>query len=81
MRLTTEYSARTGRSEPRISIGKRLSDQVRIEASSALTDTHDFRAVFSYEVTDRLSLEGVYDNNNDQQFGNVGADIRWRIEF
>lgn len=81
MRLTTEYSTRTGRSEPRISIGKRLSDQVRIEASSALTDTHDFRAVFSYEVTDQLSFEGVYDNNNDQQFGNVGADVRWRIEF
>lgn len=81
MRLTTEYSSRTGRSEPRITIGKRLSDQVRIEASSALTDTHDFRAVFSYEVTDQLSVEGVYDNNNDQQFGNVGADVRWRIEF
>jgi translocation and assembly module TamB len=81
MRLTTEYSPRTGRSEPRISIGKRISDQVRIEASSALTDTHDFRAVFSYEVTDQLSVEGVYDNNNDQQFGNVGADVRWRIEF
>jgi len=81
MRLTTEYSPRTGRSEPRIAIGKRISDQVRIEASSALTDTRDFRAVFSYEVTDQLSLEGVYDNNNDQQFGNVGADVRWRIEF
>ncbi len=81
MRLTTEYSPRTGRSEPRIAIGKRISDQARIEASSALTDTRDFRAVFSYEVTDQLSLEGVYDNNNDQQFGNVGADVRWRIEF
>jgi translocation and assembly module TamB len=81
MRLTTEYSPRTGRSEPRITIGKRISDQARIEASSALTDTRDFRAVFSYEVTDQLSLEGVYDNNNDQQFGNVGADVRWRIEF
>jgi translocation and assembly module TamB len=81
MRLTTEYSPRTGRSEPRITVGKRISDQVRIEASSAITDTRDFRAVFSYEVTDRLSIEGVYDNNNDQQFGNVGADVRWRIEF
>jgi translocation and assembly module TamB len=81
MRLTTEYSQRTGRSEPRITVGKRLTDAARIEASSAITDTRDFRAVFSYEVTDRTSIEGVYDNNNDQQFGNVGADIRWRIEF
>jgi translocation and assembly module TamB len=81
MRITTEYSTRTGRSEPRIAFGKRLSDQARIEASSSLTDTRDFRAVFSYEVTDRFSIEGVYDNNNDQQFGNVGADVRWRIDF
>ncbi|MBI5486918.1 MAG: translocation/assembly module TamB domain-containing protein [Deltaproteobacteria bacterium] len=81
MRLTTEYSQRTGRSEPRITVGRRISDDARIEASSAVTDTRDFRAVFSYDVTDRMSIEGVYDNNNDQQFGNVGADIRWRIEF
>ena len=81
MRLTSEYSARTGRTEPRISVGKRITDDVRIEATSSLTDTRDFRAVVSYEVTDRLSFEGVYDNNNDNQFGNVGGDVRWRIEF
>jgi translocation and assembly module TamB len=81
MRITTEYSPRTGRSEPRIAIGKRITDDARIEASSSLTDARDFRAVFRYQVTDDLSLEGVYDNNNDAQFGNLGADVRWRIEF
>lgn len=81
MRLSTEYSTRTGRTDPRITLGRRITDDVRVEASSSLTDSREFRAVLSYEMTDRLSLEGVYDNDNEAQFGNVGADVRWRIEF
>jgi translocation and assembly module TamB len=36
------------------------------------------------QINPQVSVEGSYDNVNDMSnsaVGNVGADIRWRLEF
>jgi len=36
------------------------------------------------QVNPRVSVEGSYDNTNDistSSIGNLGADLRWRLEF
>jgi hypothetical protein len=81
VRITTDYSPRTGRPEPRVRIGRRLTDAVRIGASAGLAEHRDFEANVEWEITDSLSLEGVYENETDFGWGNFGGDLRWRIEF
>ncbi|NOY90364.1 MAG: hypothetical protein GXP55_04070 [Deltaproteobacteria bacterium] len=82
--ITTFYSQRTGRPEPFVSIGKRISDRVRLTAATALTgNERDVRASAEWRVGDQTSVEAVYDSVNRQgtTFGNLGVDLRWRLEF
>ncbi len=81
IRITTDYSPRSGRPEPRVRIGRRLTEAVRIGASAGLSERRDFEANVEWEITDSLSLEGVYENETDFGLGNFGGDLRWRIEF
>jgi hypothetical protein len=37
-----------------------------------------------WQLSPRVSVEGSYDNVNDissSSLGNLGADVRWRMEF
>jgi hypothetical protein len=62
-------------------VGRRLTDSVRIGASAALSEHRDVEASVEVEITDSLSFEGVYENETDFGYGNLGGDLRWRIEF
>lgn len=92
--ITSEFSKQTNKVEPRVTMGKKLTDQIRLSAVSGITSTESlekgtyFKAVVEYKVTDALSIQAAYDNQKSpevgkdgQQFGNVGVDIKWRIEF
>lgn len=83
-RFGSAYSARTGRTEPTVTIGKRLADRIRASVTSGLSESREVRSNLEWRVSPELSVEGSYDNVNDissSQLGNLGADIRWRIEF
>jgi len=82
--ITTVYSQSTGRPEPFVSIGKRITDRVRLTGATALTgNERDVRATAEWRVGDQTSVEAVYDSVNRQgtTFGNLGVDLRWRLEF
>jgi len=82
--ITTVYSQSTGRPEPFVSIGKRISERVRLTAATALTgNERDVQATAAWRVGDQTSIEAVYDSVNRQgtTFGNLGVDLRWRLEF
>jgi translocation and assembly module TamB len=81
LRITTDYSRRSGRTEPRVRVARRLSDDVRLGASAGLTETRDFDANLEVELDENLSFEAVYENDNDSDFGNIGGDLRWLREF
>lgn len=83
-RFGSAYSSRSGRTEPTITIGKRLSERIRAYVTSGLSESREVRSNLEWQLSPRLSVESSYDNVNDissSSFGNLGADIRWRLEF
>jgi translocation and assembly module TamB len=83
-RFGTGYSSRSGRTEPAVTVGKRITDKVRANVTTSLSESRDVRAGVEVKITDRMSVQGSYDNANEgarSSFGNLGADLRWRLEF
>ncbi len=83
-RFGSAYSSRTGRTEPTVTIGKRLAERIRANVTSGLADSREIRSNLEWRLSNRVSVEGSYDNVNDissSSLGNLGADIRWRLEF
>lgn len=83
-RFGSSYSSRSGRTEPTLTIGKRLSRRIRASVTTSLGDSSEVRSHIEYRATDSLSVEGSYDNAGDVASatgGNLGGDVRWRLEF
>jgi translocation and assembly module TamB len=83
-RFGSAYSSRTGRSEATVTVGKRVTDQVRANVTTGLLENREIRSNLEWKLTPRVSVQGSYDNVNDvssSSLGNLGADIRWRLEF
>ncbi len=83
-RFGSAYSARTGRSEPTVTIGKRLTERLRAYVTTGLTESREVRSNVEWRLDSRTSVESSYDNINDissSNVGNIGADVRWRLEF
>jgi translocation and assembly module TamB len=83
-RFGSAYSSRTGRTEPTVTIGKRLTDRVRANVTTGLAESREVRSNLQWRLNNRVSVESSYDNVNDissSALGNLGADVRWRIEF
>jgi translocation and assembly module TamB len=83
-RFGSSYSSRSGRTEPTVTIGKRLSRRIRASVTTSLSDTSEVRSNVEYRATDSLSVEGSFDNAGDVATatgGNLGGDVRWRLEF
>ena len=75
--------ARNGRTEPQVSIGRRLADRVRIGATTGVGAAagRDFRAEVDVQLTDTTGVRCSYDTYGQTSFGNVGCDLRFRLEF
>ena len=83
-RFGSTYSSRTGRTEPTVTIGKRLTERVRGNVTTGLAESREIRSNLEWQLSPRVSIEGSYDNVNDissSSLGNLGTDIRWRLEF
>ncbi|MBI2897665.1 MAG: translocation/assembly module TamB domain-containing protein [Deltaproteobacteria bacterium] len=82
IRIGSTYSTQSNRTEPTLSIGKRLTNDVRVTATTGLGESRDVSANVEWRLNRNLSVEGAYDNNNQQStLGNVGVDLRFRLEF
>jgi translocation and assembly module TamB len=82
--VTSAYSARTNRTEPQVVVGKRLSERVRATATTGLTADSNFKTGVQWRLNDQTAVEAGYDNvqtTTSSQFGNVGLDLRRRLEF
>jgi translocation and assembly module TamB len=83
-RFGTAYSSRTGRTEPTVTLGKRITDDVRATVTTGITENREIRSSIEWKLGRRMILQGAYDNANDvssSSLGNLGADLRWRLEF
>jgi translocation and assembly module TamB len=83
-RFGSGYSSRTGRTEPTVTVGKRITDSVRANVTTGLNENREVRSSLEWRLNQRMSVQGSYDNANDassSSVGNLGADLRWRLEF
>lgn len=84
LRVTTGYSTRTGRSEPRVSVGRRIADRVRLSATTGLSESREVRAALEVQLDDNQRIGISYDNYNNtsaNSLGNLGIDWGIRLEF
>jgi hypothetical protein len=61
-----------------------LTDRVRASATTGLTPDSNFKTGVEWRLDNQTSVEAGYDNvqtTTSSQFGNVGVDLRWRLEF
>ena len=83
--ITTRYSPDTGRPEPMVTVGKRITDRVRVSASTGLTgEERTFTTGVEWRLGDESSVQVSYDNINresNSRIGNIGVDFHWRLEF
>lgn len=83
--VTTRYSPDTGRPEPMLTVGKRITERVRLSAATGLSgDDRTFQAGAEMRMGDQTSMRVSYDNVNRESasnVGNVGVDFHWRLEF
>ncbi len=82
--IISVYSPVTNRTEPHASVGVRISDRVRLNASTSIaSEDREFRSGVEWQLSSASSIQAAYDNVNTQNssFGNLGLDIQWRLEF
>ena len=75
------YVRDTGTIEPRVTIGKDLTDRIRALASSSFGVEARHSLQLEYRVTRRFSLLGSWESRTDAQAGAFGGDIKFRYEF
>ncbi len=83
-RFGSAYSPRTGRTEPVVMLGRRLTDNVRANVATGLTEDRQLRSNVEWRLSRPLSVQTSYDNINtvsSGSVGNFGLDFRWRLEF
>lgn len=82
-RFGSTYSTRSGRTEPSVTLGKRITDSLRANVTTTVSENREVRSNIEWRIDPRFSIQGAYDNVNDSaaNIGNVGVDLRWRLEF
>ncbi len=83
-RFGSAYSTVTGKTEPQLTVGKRLTNDLRASVTAGLSEDRELRSNIEWRLNNRLSVQGSYDNINDvssSAVGNLGVDLRWRLEF
>jgi translocation and assembly module TamB len=77
-------TTKTGNVDPQLTVGKRVSDNLRASVTSGFSEDRELRSNIAWRLSNRVTLEGSYDNINDvasSSIGNIGLDLRWRLEF
>jgi translocation and assembly module TamB len=84
-KLSSAYSPLTGRSEPTVTISKRITKNVSANVATSLSEDRELYANIMLRLGKNFSVQGSYDNVNNQvtssAVGNLGVDLRWRVEF
>lgn len=83
-RFGSGYSPRVGRTVPQLTVGKRISDDVRASVTTGIAEDRQLRSNIEWRLGQHSSVLGSYDNINDvasSAVGNVGVGFRWRLEF
>jgi translocation and assembly module TamB len=67
-----------------VTLGKRITDDVRASVTTGLSENREVRSNVEWRLKGGVSVQGSYDNVNEVSnagIGNIGAGLRWRLEF
>lgn len=82
--VASAYSEQSNRTEPQLFVGKRIAENLRLNASTGIAESRDFSTGVQLQLNDQTAVEAVYNNQNAtsaSQIGDVGVDLKWRLEF
>ncbi len=74
-------SRNSGSVEPRVTIGKDITDQLRASVSSSFGVEAQRLVQLEYRFSPRISLLGTWEGQTESQAGAFGGDIKFRYEF
>jgi translocation and assembly module TamB len=70
-----------GSIQPRVTIGKDLTDRLRASVSAAFGVSTEQTAQLEYRLTRRISLLSSWEGQTNEQSGAFGGDFKFRYEF
>jgi autotransporter translocation and assembly factor TamB len=70
-----------GSIQPRVTLGKDLTDRLRASVSAAFGVSTEQTAQLEYRLTRRISLVGSWEGQTAVQAGAFGGDVKFRYEF
>jgi translocation and assembly module TamB len=83
-RFDSEYSPRSLRMVPDLTLRKRIANRLAATVTTALTEELDVRGALSLELSRDIWLEALWENVAlipATPIGDVGLGMRWRLEF
>ena len=79
--VQSQASGTTGTIEPRVTIGKDLTDRLRTSVATTFGAGTQPMVLLEYRVTRRISLLGSWEGHTSEQAGAFGGAIKFRYEF
>lgn len=80
LQVYSKYSDNAGKDTTRIAMGRWLNEDIWVSISSSVGQTRDVEAQVDYKINDEVSVSGSYEES-EQRTGNVGLDLKFRLEF
>ncbi len=71
----------TGTIEPRLTVGKDLTDRLRVLASTTVGTGTAHGVQLEYKLTRRISLLASWESETQDEAGAFGGDVKFRYEF
>ncbi len=81
LQVYNEYSEKAGTDTTRVALGQWVTRDVWVSVSSSIGQERDVEANLDYKINDSVSVSAGYENDNESQLGNVGVDLKFRLEF
>jgi autotransporter translocation and assembly factor TamB len=75
------YSRVTGTTEPKLTVGKDVSEDVSVIYSRGLSGTGEQEVQMEYKLYRNFSLMGGWSSFGERGEGDLGADVKFRFEF
>ncbi len=81
LQVYSEYSETAGTDTTRIAMGRWITEDVWVSVSSGVGQTRDVEAQVDYKINDEFSVSAGYEDEDEGSTGNVGLDLKFRLEF
>jgi hypothetical protein len=81
LQIYSEYSETAGKDTTKIAMGRWVTEDIWVSISSGVGQTRDIGAEVDYMINDEFSLSADYEDEDGGSTGNVGLDLKFRLEF